>query len=308
MYSVKAILGRTKEILAGIFFHSKKISRLKIEEKKTTLNNISLVLIIRNEAKYIQEWIEYHKLIGVDHFYIYDNESTDDLHEILKKYIEEGIVSYIYIPGQCMQLPAYNDAIARFKELNTWMGFIDSDEFIVLSPSQKSLRSFLNDYYEEKALGINWIIFDSNNHDFSPKQGFVIENFTQAYFNDNHPINRHIKVFVRPSYVKYFASPHFCILKNHEKIVDENHQPIQIPFSKRNSTSKIRINHYFSKSKQELITKIERGLADKKEKRVLLKSLYDFSNEGVKKTDIDLSLYAEKLRKIIPETYNQEKQ
>jgi hypothetical protein len=34
--------------------------------------------IIYNEAEYIAEWIEYHLLVGVQKFYIFDNESTDN--------------------------------------------------------------------------------------------------------------------------------------------------------------------------------------------------------------------------------------
>jgi len=293
--------------LAGFLFHSKEIPNLKIEQKLIKHNYIALVLIIKDEAKYVCEWIEYHRLIGVEHFYIYDNESSDNLHQILEEYINEGIVTYIYLPGKCMQLPAYNDAITRFKNQNSWMGFVDSDEFIVISKSN-SLINFLKDFEADGALGINWIIFDSNGQLNRPHKGFVIDNFTQIYQNDNHPINRHIKTIVQPTRVKYYVSPHFCILKDGAKIVDENHQPIQIPFSAKNNTSKIRINHYFSKSKQELIKKINRGLADKKEKRILLKSLYDFSDDGAKKSDIDLSDFVEKLRKTIPETYGKTEQ
>lgn len=31
-------------------------------------NNLSFVAIVKNEGPYIREWIEYHKLVGVDKF------------------------------------------------------------------------------------------------------------------------------------------------------------------------------------------------------------------------------------------------
>ncbi|GMO23401.1 MAG: hypothetical protein Ta2B_02600 [Termitinemataceae bacterium] len=40
---------------------------------------LSIVAIVKNEASYIKEWIEYHRLVGVDRFYIYDDNSTDNL-------------------------------------------------------------------------------------------------------------------------------------------------------------------------------------------------------------------------------------
>jgi len=31
---------------------------------------LSIVAIVRNEGTYIKEWIEYHRMLGVEHFYI----------------------------------------------------------------------------------------------------------------------------------------------------------------------------------------------------------------------------------------------
>ncbi len=45
----------------------------------------SLCCIIRDEAKYLAEWIEYSRMIGVDHFFLYDHNSTDDTVKVRKK-------------------------------------------------------------------------------------------------------------------------------------------------------------------------------------------------------------------------------
>lgn len=65
-------------------------------------NKLSFVAIVKNEAPYIIEWIEFHKLVGVDKFYIYDNESSDNLKELLQPYIKSGIVVYHSSPGKRM--------------------------------------------------------------------------------------------------------------------------------------------------------------------------------------------------------------
>jgi hypothetical protein len=49
----------------------------------TPILNCTLVLIIKNESKYIVEWIEYHRQIGVDHFVIFDNDSSDEIKSII---------------------------------------------------------------------------------------------------------------------------------------------------------------------------------------------------------------------------------
>jgi hypothetical protein len=46
--------------------------------------------MVNNEASFLEEWLSYHMLINVDHFYIYDDESTDNTLEVLEPYIKQG--------------------------------------------------------------------------------------------------------------------------------------------------------------------------------------------------------------------------
>ena len=39
---------------------------------------VSICAIFKNESMYMKEWIEYHRIIGVDHFYLYNNFSSDN--------------------------------------------------------------------------------------------------------------------------------------------------------------------------------------------------------------------------------------
>ena len=91
---------------------------------------LAVVAILKNEAPYIKEWIDYHLLAGVDHFYLYDNESEDNLKAKLRPYIKNGIVTYTYYPGKMKQMVAYNEAIRNYKFECNYMAFIDADEFI----------------------------------------------------------------------------------------------------------------------------------------------------------------------------------
>jgi len=53
---------------------------------------LSICGIYRDEAFYLREWIEFHRLVGVERFYLYDNFSEDNHREVLAPYIESGIV------------------------------------------------------------------------------------------------------------------------------------------------------------------------------------------------------------------------
>lgn len=137
--------------------------------------DLSIMAIVKNEA-YIVEWIEYHLLVGVQHFYIYDNESTDGLKDRIEKYINEGIVTYVYYTGKPVQMQSYNDAIQKFKYETKWLAIIDGDEYLLPMEEEKSLVEILeevkNNFINHKmriaanvgAVGVNWRCYGTSNY------------------------------------------------------------------------------------------------------------------------------------------------
>lgn len=99
-------------------------------DKNLFLHDLSVVSILKNEAPYLKEWLDYHLMAGVDHFYLYDNDSPDNQLEVAAPYIQAGLVDYFKVPGQLMQMPVYNDAVKNFKFQSRYFAFIDGDEFI----------------------------------------------------------------------------------------------------------------------------------------------------------------------------------
>ena len=51
-------------------------------EKNLFLHELAIVAIVKDEAHYLKEWLDYHLAAGVDHFFIYDNDSKDDTREV----------------------------------------------------------------------------------------------------------------------------------------------------------------------------------------------------------------------------------
>lgn len=99
---------------------------------KENLKPISIVVIIKNEGLYIREWIEYHKIIGIKRFYIYDNNSTDNTYKLLKPYIKSHQVVYNKLNGKVRQLDAYNDALKYGRKNHEFLLMIDADEFLFI--------------------------------------------------------------------------------------------------------------------------------------------------------------------------------
>lgn len=91
---------------------------------------LGLVVIIKNEAPYLREFLEYYQLIGFNQIIVYDNESTDATKEILSPYIQKGYVEYHYIKGKYRQLMAYNDALWKHRYDFEYLAFLDADEFL----------------------------------------------------------------------------------------------------------------------------------------------------------------------------------
>ena len=148
--------------------------------------------------------------------------------------------------------------------------FVDIDEYIC--PVQtNNIKDFLKDFKKEPAVGINWVMFDSNGHKKRPNL-LVIEAYTRVRANYQHPINKHIKSIVQPTKVLGINNPHYCFYYGNKTAVDEKHCSIGSPsnihncnnaFTENNSVEKIRINHYHTKSEEDYIAKIKRGYSDR---------------------------------------------
>ncbi|MBO5432151.1 glycosyltransferase family 92 protein [Methanocorpusculum sp.] len=209
------------------------------------------------------EWIEFHKLVGVDRFYIYD-AATDNTRKLLKPYIESGEVVYFEALEKGCQNQCYNHFLSHYRNKSRWVAIIDADEFIVPVGKYNTIPELLHEFEEYPAIGANWIRYDSNNHVTKP-EGLVIENYTQVHA-DFCSVNLIIKSIVNPRKTICSLSPHECLffpLSSKRYAVTENFE--KIPGGGRSpsvSTEKIRINHYYSKSLEEYKLKISRGMAD----------------------------------------------
>lgn len=221
---------------------------------------LAVVASVRNEASYLLEWIAYHRVVGVDHFFIYDNESNDSTAEILCRLSQAGIVSACFWeskPDINKQVSAYSDAILRFTSDCEWVAFIDADEFIVPTAGASVLDA-LSDYEQAAAVGVHWRVFGSAGQQVrSP--GLVMDRFTRATESDARP-NRHIKTISRGTGLT-FANVHMT--KNSGgPVVAMDKTPID--YETRGLLEAVVpgplvINHYFCKSFEEFCWKRDRG-------------------------------------------------
>src|ERR1700733_13535401 len=100
---------------------------------------LAICAIFRDEAPYLKEWIEYHRLIGVEHFYLYNNRSTDNFEEVLAPYVASGVVDLFHNDIKTenlkdhidkVQCKSYSHALELSKGQVKWLAIMDADEFI----------------------------------------------------------------------------------------------------------------------------------------------------------------------------------
>ena len=226
---------------------------------------LSLCCIIKNE-RYLEEFIMYYRILGVEHFYIYDNESTEPIENRLNKSYFKKMCTVIKIQGKIQQLNAYNDCIKKTNGITKWLIIVDGDEFI-LPKKHNSIRDFLKEYSNYHAIGINWMMYGTSFHD-KKQEGFVIDNYR---FHENKQ-NRHIKTICKPDEVVKIVNPHYVILKDPSKYVDPHKRIISGPFNENNTIDIIQINHYWGKSLEEHYEKRDRGRATTHKIRVIIEN------------------------------------
>lgn len=232
--------------------------------------HLSVVLIAKDEDESIEEWIEYHLIKGVSHFYIYDNDSKNGFYNILEKYINAGIVTYRWFPGELKQLEAYNHAIKHYKNETKYMAFIDADEFLVTMDNGKSLPQVIDEIisnYENGqykitghagGIGVNWRNYGTSGLSDSSNELVIKSHIMRA--EDLASVNVHIKTICNPRVVKGFGNtPHSPEYEKGYYNISENGSYIPSAFFFDGKCEKIRINHYYMKSEKEYYEKVRRG-------------------------------------------------
>ena len=85
------------------------------------------------------EWLAYHRLQGVEHFYIFSNGDTRALRRTLRPFVDEGVVEVLdwewNLTSWVHQLPQTNACIYRYLGLARWVALMDVDEFFQAAPA-----------------------------------------------------------------------------------------------------------------------------------------------------------------------------
>ena len=145
---------------------------------------------MKNENKYIKQWIDFHYNLGVNKFIIYDNSNNNSLIKLLNNYIINKkviLIKWIYpyrlkksgISGQTTQ---QNHSLYTWKN-SKYIGFFDIDEYVNIQ-NGNNLNIFLNKYISNNNLNIfNISCFQLSNKNFYNPYNKSTENLNFLYIN-----------------------------------------------------------------------------------------------------------------------------
>jgi hypothetical protein len=211
---------------------------------------LAVCAIFRDEARYLAEWVSFHRVQGVERFYLYDNRSTDDWHSVLEPEIESGIVEaqdWPFVPGQAW---AFTDCLRRHRRDTRWIAFIDVDEFL-FSPTGKPLPQILCGFDTHPSVAVSRHTYGTSGWEHPP-EGLVTENYLWRAPHE-FPSNHWVKSIVHPRKVMRWATPHNFWLRG--EAVGEDRRRVQSHL-RAPSFELLRINHYYTKSQEEFRRKV----------------------------------------------------
>ena len=259
----------------------------KVTEKKYY---ISICSCFKDEAPNLKEWIEYHKLVGVDHFYLYNNNSTDNFREVLAPYIDEGSVTLIDFPRVPIQPYCYEHCINNYSEETSWLALTDIDEYFV-PLKEDNLKDWLKKREKYPVILIYWKMFGTSgklNHDSSQ---LITEQYVVSWpklydcgkivFNTDYKIETNMVMH-----------HHSTAKKNGIRIAPVNTWGKFVLYGINRGSKKdadIQLNHYWSGAYSKYIQK--QGKGDSAFTNFEFKNFSYFLAHEQCNTSIDMSIY-----------------
>jgi Glycosyl transferase family 2 len=175
--------------------------------------------IFKNEGHILKEWIDHYLFHGVEHFYLINDQSSDNYAEILEPYIQRNQVtlnSPIWDHYVGRQFQMYNQFILPHLNTTEWLLMVDLDEFM-WSPQSINLYDVLKHITNVGQIQVEHTLFGSSGHIEQPKS--VVKSFLRRS-SDSPTANPGLrKYFVNSAFAFSDLTIHHAIFKNpeHEK-------------------------------------------------------------------------------------------
>jgi hypothetical protein len=233
---------------------------------------VAIATIVKDEESYIDEWLAFHQAVGVRHFIVYDNGSTDRTVGTIKARLRADELTLMPWAGRMVdanngsqlnnQLLALDHAISNFGPAFRWMALIDVDEFLLpkrgstIEEALKAVDGFPN-------VSLPWHMFGPGGHKVKP-QGGLLRNYV---YRAKDPISQkknatNFKCIVDPCEVTEVSVHQFETRQYGDKTCNDvgrisSRKSRKMPAFY--SSENLQLNHYYTKSIEEFEEKIRKG-------------------------------------------------
>jgi len=220
-------------------------------------HELAVCAIFREEGPFLNEWLTFHTGVGASHFYLYNNFSTDNFRDVLAPWIARGMVTLMEWPVSVGQLFAYRHCIRRARSQCSWLAFIDIDEFL-FSPQMTDIRPILRRHVDLPGIVVWQAFYGSGGHAMRPALPV-----TEAYLKRAPLSQTSAKTIANPRLL-YKVGIHLSKYWIGDSL-DTSRRRVRPGLSPVFDV--LRINHYWSRSIEDLTTKIKRNDASSSSQR-----------------------------------------
>jgi hypothetical protein len=249
-----------------------------LRSEKSMNYYLTIGCVLRDETeRNILEWIIYHRHLGVEHFYLCDNESRVPVISVIEKFGLGHACTVHRISGECRgywpdkQAGIYDFFVRTYGQGCFWMALIDVDEFIFPIRGQ-TIPDVLRIFENAGGLAVRWTTFGSNGHLVHPEGKLQIEAYTKRVpdevLGDKAEGNSvWVKTIIRPPFVRQCGPHQPRLYRSDKATVDERFGRVESDMHglAQSRVRLITINHYFLRSRADYDAKVQRnrfGMAD----------------------------------------------
>jgi len=216
---------------------------------------LAAMIRVKDEARFLPEWLAHHLELGVEHVWVYDNNSTDGTAAVVAPFVDQGTVTVVPWPTVPASPASHEHFLARFGPACTWVAFLDTDEF--LHEGEPGALAATLATTSGPGLGINWRYYGSAGHERIP-DGLVTELFDRADADLCH----HVKVIVRPAEVYRYRNSHNFYYRRGRLARTPDGRRVYGTFVTPPANPRLVINHYVYRSREDYERKATRGFVD----------------------------------------------
>uniref|UniRef100_A0A0D6RB98 Glycosyltransferase family 92 protein n=1 Tax=Araucaria cunninghamii TaxID=56994 RepID=A0A0D6RB98_ARACU len=99
------------------------------EKNSRPMHKVCACTMLWNQAAFLREWIMYHGYLGIQKWFLYDNNSDDNIDEVVDSLGFFNVSKHIW-PWIKSQEAGFSHCALRARQECEWVAFMDVDEFL----------------------------------------------------------------------------------------------------------------------------------------------------------------------------------